>query len=137
MFACPSCGADGVPARALCPCGADLTALVALDALPDVWFDRALAALERGAPGEALEWLGACRAAAPQDAGARRALAQVWAQLGRGAEASAALDAAAALDPAAPELDGLRAAIAALGRPAAKKRARARARGRGGRGRHG
>jgi tetratricopeptide (TPR) repeat protein len=131
MFSCPACGAEGAPGRERCPCGADLSLLATLDALPGIWFNRGLAALERGAPGEALEWLSACCAARPNDAEARLAQAKVWARLGHLAEARAALERAEALDATAlglaplhaflEESDGSAAAPVETAKPAARK----------------
>jgi tetratricopeptide (TPR) repeat protein len=98
----------------------------------DAWFNRSLEALAAGAPGRALEWIAASCAAQPTDAAARRVLAQVWAQLGRPAEARDALERAAALDPDAPELAEIRRALDAAADPPAAAIPRRRA-GRGGR----
>jgi tetratricopeptide (TPR) repeat protein len=111
VYSCPACGADAVEGQAACRCGADLSLLLRLNGMADAWFNRALEALARGAPGRALEYLAACSAARPTDAAALRALAKVWAQLGRRAEARDALERAAEIDPGAPELEALRRAL--------------------------
>lgn len=122
MYSCPSCGADDVGGRAVCRCGADLGLLQALEAVSDVWFNQALAELEAGRPGRALEWLSACCAARPADAEARLAQAKLWAQLGRWAEAQEALDRAAEVEPELAELAAVRQAIAEA-KPAADQAA--------------
>lgn len=111
MYSCPACGARNLEERATCRCGADLSLLQTLEAAVDAWFNRALAALAEGAPGKALEWLSACCVANPNDATARRAQARVWAQLGHPKEAEEALERARIIDPAAPELQDIQAAI--------------------------
>ena len=108
MYNCPACGTDDVATRNLCVCGADLTLLRRLDEVADAWFNRALEAEAAGSPGSALEWLSACCVVRPMDGAARRAQAKVWAQLGRFAEARAALARAAEIEPDAPELEMLR-----------------------------
>ena len=110
MYSCPTCGADATP-NVTCHCGADLTLLQRLDAVPDAWYNRALEALAEHAPGRALEWLSACCAARPTDARARLAQAKVWAQLGCRAEARDALERAAAIDPTLSGIEQLRAAL--------------------------
>ena len=85
-----------------------------LDGVPDAWFNRALAAAAAGQPGRALEWMAACCAARPTDAAALRALARLWARLGHWHEAQDALRRASAIDPNAPELDRIRAALRSL-----------------------
>ena len=125
MYSCPECGAEDTAQRATCRCGADLTLLLRLDGLADAWFNRALEMLAQDAPGRALEWFSACCAARPTDAAARRAQARVWAQIGRLNEARDALDRAAELDPSAPELLTIRAALETVNAPPARaKRAR-------------
>jgi len=109
MYNCPACGAAEVAGLSVCRCGADLALLQRLNALADVWFNRALEALAAGTPGRALEWLSACCAARPTDAAARRAQAKVWAQLGRWDEARDALDRAALIEPDAGNLAAIRA----------------------------
>ena len=111
MYHCPACGAEDITARSTCSCGADLSLLEKLDAVADAWFNRALEALSRGAPGQALEWVSASCAARPTDAAARRAQAKLWAQLGRPDEASDSLARAVAIDPEAPEAALLRQAL--------------------------
>jgi len=128
MYSCPACGKEGVAGRATCSCGADLTLLECLDAVPDAWFNRAVEALSAGRRGAALEWLAACCAARPTDAAAQRALAKVWAQLGHPAEARAALDRAAEIEPDAPELAELRQALEEVGAKRPRKPAPAKPR---------
>jgi len=114
MYTCPSpgCGSADADGKARCnKCGADLSVLQCLSAVPDAWFNRGLKALEEGEPGRALEWLAACCTANPADAVALRALAKVWAQLGRYDDASRALERSADTEPGAPELDALRDAL--------------------------
>ena len=118
MASCPACGAEDIAAQTECRCGADLTLLARLDGIADAWFNRGLAALREGAPGHALEWFSACCAARPGDVDARLAQVRVWAQLGRWREAAGALDRAAAVDPAARDVEELRQALT----PAGKKR---------------
>jgi tetratricopeptide (TPR) repeat protein len=84
--------------------------------MSDGWFNRALECLDAGKPGRALEWLAACCASRPSDASARRALALVWAQLGRLAEARDALQQAVELDPDAAEIPIIRRALRDAGR---------------------
>ena len=111
MYSCPACGAEVIGNRLLCACGADLSLLARLDAVADAWFNEALASLEQGRPGRALEWMSACCAARPTDAAARCAQAKIWARLGRWQEAHDSLERAAALDPGAPDLQTIRDAI--------------------------
>ena len=114
MYTCPACGADGVMTRSRCRCGADLSLLRYLDAVPDAWFNQALEAIAAGKPGRALEWLAACCAARPNDAAALRALAKLWGQLGHAPEALDALRRAATIEPDAPRLEEVRAALGPL-----------------------
>jgi tetratricopeptide (TPR) repeat protein len=114
MYSCPCCGAESAADRSKCPCGADLSLLARLDGVADAWFNEGLQALERGARGRALEWVSACCAARPTDAAARLVQARLWGQLGLWAEASDALERAAAIDPTLPELTAVREALAAL-----------------------
>jgi Flp pilus assembly protein TadD len=111
MYKCPACGKDDVTGLSRCRCGADLTLLQTLDGVADVWFNYGLEALNRGAPGEALEWFSACCAARPTDAPARRAQAKVWAQLGHFREARDALKKAELLDPDDRDLKDAAAAV--------------------------
>jgi tetratricopeptide (TPR) repeat protein len=97
-------------------CGADLSLLVHLDGLADVWFNRALQCLASGVPGRALEWLAASCAARPTDAASLRSLAKLWGQLGRWEEARDALQRAAAIAPEVPEVERIREAIDAAAR---------------------
>ncbi len=124
MFTCPACGAEPPANRDTCGCGADLSLLRCLDAVPDAWFNRALDELAEGRPGRALEWLAACCAARPTDAAALRALAQVWGQLGRPAEAEDALRRAAACEPDHPELKAIEDAVRLLRRGIRRNRSR-------------
>lgn len=121
MYSCPACGAEEVASRAACSCGADLAPLQRLDGMADAWFNRALEALAAGHTGRALEWLSASCAARPTDAAARRAQAKIWAQLGLWQEARDALQRAADIDPDAPELAALRAALQDAASPSAEK----------------
>jgi tetratricopeptide (TPR) repeat protein len=111
VYSCPECGSDQTSGEPRCRCGADLRLLQQVDALADVWFNRALAALAEGATGQALEWLAAACVARPTDVAARIALSQVWAQLGRWKEAADALERAAELDPGSVEVAALREAL--------------------------
>lgn len=111
MYNCPACGVEDVAQDTNCRCGADLSLLLQLETLADVWFNRALAELRDNAPGRALEWLSAACAVRPADAAARRAQARLWAQLGRYVEARDALARAAELEPDAPELIEIGAAL--------------------------
>ena len=111
MYNCPVCGAEDAGGRTTCRCGADLSLLQRLDALADAWFNQALAALAMDAPGRALEWLSASCVARPTDAAALRALAKLWAQLGRLAEAREALERAAAIEPDDPDVALIRQAL--------------------------
>lgn len=111
MYSCPACGAEEVASRTTCLCGADLAPLQRLDGMADAWFNRALESLAVGQTGRALEWLSASCAARPTDAAARRAQARIWAQLGLWQEARDALQRAADIDPDAPELADLQAAL--------------------------
>lgn len=126
MVNCPACGAPAPPERRVCGCGADLELLHSLNGVADAWFNRALEAAAGGAPGRALEWASACCAARPTDAQALRLLARLWAQLGRPAEAQAALARARVLDPEAPETTRIQAAleITAAPRPASRGKAK-------------
>jgi Flp pilus assembly protein TadD len=107
-YSCPACGADVAVDQVRCACGADLSLLVGLSAVADAWFNRGLEALAAGDPARALEWLAAACTARPTDAGALRALARVWAQLGHVGAARAALARAAALEPDDPNLAELK-----------------------------
>lgn len=129
MYTCPVCGATDVNRRARCKCGADLSVLQCLDAVPDAWFNQGLKALENGARGEALEWFAACCRARPSDAAARRALAKVWAQLGHLKEASRALEESATSDPDAAELAVIRKAISDASKPTGRKKRSSKSRG--------
>jgi len=139
MYSCPSCGRSDIEKTDTCSCGADLTLLRHLDAVCDAWFNRALGCLAEGEEGRALEWLSACCAGRPSDAGAALALAKVWARLGHWREASSALSRAADIDPCIEGLEAVRQAIQEGLSPAAKppkERAGAgSARGRAGEGR--
>jgi len=119
MYSCPACGRSDVAELSRCTCGADLAILQSLDAVADAWFNRALAALAKGEPGKALEWVSACYAARPNDAAARLTQAMVWAQLGHFLQARAALDQAANLDSSLPGLAGFARALQDAFRPAA------------------
>lgn len=110
-YCCPACGAENVANQSTCRCGADLLLLQKLDAVADAWFNRALEALADGAPAQALEWLSASCAARPTDAAIRRTQAKVWAQLGKWEAAQDALDRAAVIDPDAPEVVEIQAAL--------------------------
>ncbi len=127
MYTCPACGAEDVSGQNMCRCGADLTLLLRIDGMADAWFNRALEALAKGKPGRALEWLAACCAVRPADVAAQRALAQVWAQLGRWAEAQEALARAQAVDPDAPGLPELEQALqqSQVTQPTMRRKARA------------
>lgn len=111
MYNCPACGIEDVAQDTNCRCGADLSLLLQLDSLADLWFNRALGELRDNAPGRALEWLSAACAVRPADAAARRAQARLWAQLGRYGEARDALARSAELEPDAPELVAIVAAL--------------------------
>lgn len=99
MYACPECGSENVAGLPACHCGADLSALLQLNAVADSWFNRGIEAGRRHRLGEALEWLAGCRAARPADAECLRALAKVWCGLGLPDEALRCLDEALALSP--------------------------------------
>ncbi|MCU0880713.1 MAG: tetratricopeptide repeat protein, partial [Pirellulaceae bacterium] len=116
MFTCPACGAEPPDRGDACRCGADLSLLRSLDAVPDAWFNRALEELAQNRPGRALEWLAACCTARPNDAAALRALAQVWGQLGHPAEAEDALRRSAAIDPDHPQVKLIHDAVRTLRR---------------------
>jgi tetratricopeptide (TPR) repeat protein len=131
MYKCPACGRSGVAGLSRCTCGADLTILENLQAVVDVWFNRGLAALAEGRPGNALEWLSACCVARPNDAAARLAQARVWAQLGNFSQAQVSLKQAEDLDPGLPGLADMAQALAEAGRqPLGKGPGRRRAAGR-------
>lgn len=104
MFSCPECGHDQINGASRCRCGADLRLLHQIDAIANVWFNRALAALDDGSPGRALEWFAAVSAARPNDIEARLALVKLWAHLGRLPEARDALSRAALLEPDSPDI---------------------------------
>jgi hypothetical protein len=104
MYKCPACGVDVERWPVSCQCGADLLLLATLDAVVDGWYNRGLAALGRGACGEALEWFSACCVARPTDGEARVAQAKIWAQLGRWQEAGMSLARARDLGVDAAEL---------------------------------
>jgi predicted Zn-dependent protease len=104
MYSCPACGVEADKGQSVCRCGADLAMLQRMDAVADAWFNRALDALEAGNVERALEWLSACCAARPTDAAALRALAKLWAQLGKWRAARDALARAREIEPGAPEL---------------------------------
>ncbi len=123
MYSCPACGAQAAERADTCRCGADLSLLRGLEAVPDAYFNRALKALADGQPGRALEWLAACCATRPNDAAAARALAKVWAQLGHPAEAQAALDRARVIEPDAPEAAAIQQVLDALSAPKTRKQA--------------
>jgi len=123
MMTCPACGKQNPADTTTCSCGADLTLLVCLEGQCDAWFNRALAALAEGRPGRAVEWLSACCAARPSDAAAWRALARVWAQIGRWDDARRAVERAAEVDPDAPDLEAIRQAIAEAATPARTQKA--------------
>ena len=131
MYVCPACGSDKATGQARCACGADLTILQCLDAVPDAWFNQALKALAENRLGEALEWLSACCTANPTDAAAWRALAKLWARLRRFKDADRALGRAEKIEPDSEELKAIRGAIedARERRRAQRRVARAVARG--------
>ena len=116
MYSCPACNAPDIGGRSVCHCGADLSLLRSLEALPDVWFNEALRHLDAGRPGRALEYLAACCTARPTDAAALRVLAQAWLLLDRWREAGDALRRASELEPDAPGLPRLQAALTAVRR---------------------
>ena len=128
MYSCPACNNPDVSGRSSCVCGADLSLLRSLDALPDLWFNEALDSIAENRPGRAIEWLAACCAVRPTDAAALRLLAKTWILLDRWREASDALDRAVALDPDAPEVPRLRESIMALRKQRLKSRSLARRR---------
>jgi len=125
MFTCPSCGEEPAAGQTTCKCGADLSVLASLDRLPDAWYNRALRAAGDGDAAAALEWMSACCAARPTDAGARCAQGKLWAQLGHWDAAARALAQAQAIDPDAPGSAELAKAIqerqARSAAPAARK----------------
>ncbi len=121
MYKCPACGAGDATGRTQCRCGADLTLLQALDAVADAWFNRGLQALDRDAPGEALEWFCACCAARPSDVAARLAQAKTWARLERYEQARDALEKARKTAPDAEGLDELAQALEEAMKPVSEQ----------------
>lgn len=119
MYACPACKTEDVAGQERCRCGADLSLLVRLQALADIWFNRALVAHAQGQHARALELLSACCVVRPDDAEARIVQAQVLAHLGRWQEACEAVHTARDIDPDRVELPSLETALVEAGGPGA------------------
>jgi tetratricopeptide (TPR) repeat protein len=111
MYNCPACGVEVAGHDSRCYCGSDLSLLLQMETLADVWFNRALVELNANRHGRALEWLSAACALRPSDAAALRIQSKVWAQLGHYDEALDALERSAQFEPDAPQFREIAAAL--------------------------
>lgn len=101
MYNCPNpvCRQQDVDGLDRCRCGADLSLLQHLDAMADLWFNRALEEVENGDRSSALEMLSICCAFRPNDVEAHIVKAQLLGQRGHRRKALAALAEARRVEP--------------------------------------
>ena len=110
---CPSCGAVATENLLCRQCNVDLSILYIINAVPDVWFNRAVESVQSGDWGKALEWVSACCVARPADASAHRMRAKIWGQLQHPIAARESLELARALEPDHPDLKVIATILAA------------------------
>ncbi len=111
MYRCPACNAEVEPTRQYCDCGADLALLVEMNDLTSAWYNQAIEEARGGRPGRALELIGACCVAQPEDPQFRYVHAQVLGQLGLAEQGLEALAQCERANPDYPGIDRLRLAL--------------------------